>query len=53
MTKGKRAGDTPIGVDVLEGKFYYTLKCSDIYLAVRKFQLCMLHIILLMKHHAR
>ena len=23
MTKGQRAGETPIGVDVVEGKSYY------------------------------
>ena len=28
MTKGQRAGDTPIGVDVLEGKSYYWCTCG-------------------------
>ncbi len=28
MTKGKRAGDTPIGIDVLEGKSYYWCTCG-------------------------
>ena len=28
MTKGQRAGDAPIGVDVLEGKFYYWCTCG-------------------------
>ena len=30
MTKGQRAGDTPIGVDVLEGKSYYWLSLIHI-----------------------
>ena len=28
MIKGKRAGDTPIGVDVLEGKSYFWCTCG-------------------------
>ena len=28
MTKGKRAGDTPIGVNVLEGKSYFWCTCG-------------------------
>ena len=28
MNKGKRAGDTPIGVDVLEGKSYFWCTCG-------------------------
>ena len=28
MTKGQRAGDIPIGVDVLEGKSYYWCTCG-------------------------
>ena len=28
MTKGQRAGDTPIGVNVLEGKTYYWCTCG-------------------------
>ena len=28
MTKGQRAGDAPIGVDVLEGKSYYWCACG-------------------------
>ena len=28
MTKGQRAGETPIGVDVVEGKSYYWCTCG-------------------------
>ena len=28
MSKGQRAGDTPIGVDVVEGKSYYWCTCG-------------------------
>ena len=28
MKKGIRAGDTPIGIDVLEGKSYYWCSCG-------------------------
>ena len=28
MQKGERAGDTPIGVDVIEGKSYYWCSCG-------------------------
>ena len=28
MTKGQRAGDVPIGVDVVEGKSYYWCTCG-------------------------
>ena len=28
MIKGKRAGDTPIGINVLEGKSYYWCTCG-------------------------
>ena len=28
MTKGNRAGDTPIGVDVIEGNSYYWCTCG-------------------------
>ena len=28
MTKGQRAGDAPIGVNVLEGKSYYWCSCG-------------------------
>ena len=28
MTKGQRAGDAPIGVNVLEGKTYYWCTCG-------------------------
>ena len=28
MTKGQRAGNTPIGVNVLEGKSYYWCTCG-------------------------
>ena len=28
MEKGKRAGDTPIGVNVVEGKSYYWCTCG-------------------------
>ena len=28
MKKGKRAGDTPIGIDVIEGKTYYWCTCG-------------------------
>mgnify|MGYP001286162010 CR=1 FL=1 len=28
MTKGKRAGDAPIGINVLEGKSYYWCTCG-------------------------
>ena len=28
MTKGQRAGDAPIGFNVLEGKFYYWCTCG-------------------------
>ena len=28
MSKGKRAGDAPIGVDVIQGKSYYWCTCG-------------------------
>ena len=28
MTKGLRAGDSPIGIDVVEGKSYYWCSCG-------------------------
>ena len=28
MKKGKRAGDSPIGIDVLEGKSYFWCTCE-------------------------
>ena len=28
MEKGERAGDTPIGIDVIEGKSYYWCSCG-------------------------
>ena len=28
MIKGQRAGETPIGVDVIEGKSYYWCTCG-------------------------
>ena len=28
MSKGKRAGDAPVGVDVIEGKSYYWCTCG-------------------------
>ena len=29
MKKGKRAGDSPIGIDVLEGKSYFWCTCGS------------------------
>ena len=30
MKKGKRAGDSPIGVDVVEGKSYFWCTCGKV-----------------------